>query len=93
MGERVDHRGDDVQRRNTSASSEMSRCSAAVAKRGQPRVWKRALVSRPSTTVALNSSSTTAPAPRVVYQRSVLFMSLRMAPALGADLGAAVRLL
>src|ERR1700694_1880009 len=62
--------------RKTTVMSARSRCSVALRNRGQPRCSKRARAARPRTTTALRSTRVTAPAPRVVYQRSWLFMPL-----------------
>jgi hypothetical protein len=47
------------------------RCRPVVKNRGQLGLWKRSEDKTPSTTTALRSTSETAPAPRVVYQRTV----------------------
>src|SRR5260370_18742836 len=46
-----------------------------VRKRGQLVLWTRRTERIPSTTTALSRTRLTAPAPRVVYQRSVLLKS------------------
>src|SRR6516225_8061664 len=55
--------------RNTSASSEMLRCSPAVRNRGHRSPLSRPAVITPSSTLAVSSSSVTSPAARVVYHR------------------------
>ena len=54
---------------NTTASSEMSRCRAPIAKRGKrARRTTRMTDSTPSTTTADSRISATIPLPRVRYQ-------------------------
>src|SRR3989441_12146522 len=59
--------------RKTSVISARFRCRAGVRNRGQPELWNRSEESTPSTTTALSRIIETAPAPLVVYQRSVSF--------------------
>src|ERR1700674_4075014 len=57
--------------RNTKVMRDRFRCRPVVKNRGQLGLWKRSEDKTPSTTTALRSTSETAPAPRVVYQRTV----------------------
>src|SRR6478752_9085874 len=61
--------------RNTTAVRERLRWRPVVRKRGQLGTSKRSEDRMPSTTTALKSTSETAPAPLVVYQRTVSFIS------------------
>src|ERR1700675_456200 len=58
--------------RNTRVMRARFRCRPTVRNRGQPVLWTRRIERIPSTTTALRRTRLTAPAPRVVYQRSVL---------------------
>src|SRR2546425_12281257 len=57
--------------RNTSVMRARFRWRPVVRNRGQLGLWTRRTVRIPSTTTAVSRMSVTAPAPRVVYQRSV----------------------
>src|SRR5438552_12794487 len=57
--------------RNTIVIRARFRCRPVVRNRGQLGLWTRRTVRIPSTTTAVRRISVTAPAPRVVYQRSV----------------------
>src|SRR5438552_11832334 len=57
--------------RKTTVIRARFRCRPVVRNRGQLGLWTRRTVRIPSTTTAVRRISVTAPAPRVVYQRSV----------------------
>ena len=66
--------------RNTSVIKARLRCRPVVRKRGQLSLWTRSVDRMPRTTTALRRISVTAPAPRVVYQRTLLLTAQRDPP-------------
>src|SRR3989442_12146398 len=66
--------------RKTIAINAMLRCKPVVKNFGQPALWTRRAERTPSTTTPLSRISEAAPAPLVVYQRSVSLTAVGYEP-------------